>query len=45
MKYFTPQNLLIAGVVYWFLFRGKINNAFDRSAGGAGLPDYGEGYP
>lgn len=44
MNYFTPRNLLIAGVVYWFLLRGRINSAFDRSAGGAGM-DMGEGYP
>ncbi len=45
MNYFTPRNLLIAGVIYWFLFRNKVNNAFDRSGPYAGQSNYGEGYP
>tara|TARA_B110000444_G_scaffold244610_1_gene264236 strand:- start:553 stop:678 length:126 start_codon:yes stop_codon:yes gene_type:complete len=41
MKYFTPQNLIIAGAIYWFLFRNKVSNDFTRSGG---IP-IGEGYP
>jgi len=41
MKYFTPQNLLIAGAIYWFLFRKK-NGSEMYFSGGVPM---GEGYP
>lgn len=45
MRYFTPQNLLLAGLVYWFVFRKKQNGSW--IAGDAGMPNRpnGEGYP
>ncbi len=42
MRYFTPQNLLIAGLVYWFVFRKKNDSEVLISGG---IPIKGEGYP
>lgn len=49
MRYFTPQNLLIAGLAYWFLFRrerhggGFFGN--DKPFGTTPSQVNGEGYP
>ena len=43
MKYFTPQNLLIAGAIYFLFFRGK--NASPYSLVDSGGVPMGEGYP
>lgn len=49
MRYFTPRNLLIVGIIYWFLIRNKnggqplMITTRDRMEG---VPQWkGEGYP
>ena len=35
--------ILIAGAIYWFLFRDKVNSDFNRVSGGG--VSTGDGYP